>query len=459
MSESPQEIIRIKRDGTALSRAQIEAFVAGLTHGTWSDSQAAALAMAVLLRGMNTAETVALTTAMTHSGEVLDWRDAGLNGTIVDKPILDKHSTGGVGDKVSLLLAPLIAACGGVVPMLSGRGLGHTGGTLDKLEALPGYSVTPSRDALLHTLRHAGCAIVGASQQLAPADRRLYAIRDVTATVESVPLIVASILSKKLAAGLGALVLDVKLGNGAFCTTPQQARELAQSLVNVACGAGLPTVALITDMNQVLGTTAGNALEVREAIDFLTGIDPGAREPRLLEVTLALAAQLLLLGGLAGSLDAGRRAAQQALDSGAAAERFARMVAALGGPSDVLRDAQLARAPVQWDVVATQAGLVTTIDTRALGLAVVALGGGRQGPGDSVDPSVGLSHVRQLGARVQAGEPLARIHAASETSAQVARQVVLGAFVVGTAPLVLSPLVRAVITQSRDSPPPPSTIK
>ena len=423
MSESAQEIIRVKRDGGALSTAQIETFVHGLTHGTWSDSQAAALAMAVLWRGMGGAETVALTRAMLLSGEVLDWRGANLQG-----PVLDKHSTGGVGDKVSLLLAPMVAACGGVVPMFSGRGLGHTGGTLDKLEALPGYTVTPRHDVLLRTLRHAGCAIVGASASVAPADRRLYAIRDVTATVESVPMIVASILSKKLAAGLSALVLDVKVGNGAFCTTPAQAQALAESLVQVARGAGLRCAALITDMNQVLGTTAGNALEVREAIDFLVGTNPLAREPRLLEVTLALAARLLHLGGLAGSLEAARHAATQALASGAAAERFARMVAALGGPQDVLHDAQLPTAPVQCDVAATQPGFVTHIDTRALGLAVVALGGGRQRPGDAVNPSVGLSHVLALGARVDAGEPLARVHAADATTAQAAQHAVLRAF-------------------------------
>ena len=394
MSESAQEIIRVKRDGGALNTAQIEAFVHGLTHATWSDSQAAALAMAVLWRGMGGAETVALTRAMQLSGETLDWRGANLQG-----PVLDKHSTGGVGDKVSLLLAPIVAACGGVVPMFSGRGLGHTGGTLDKLEAFPGYTVTPRHEVLLRTLRHAGCAIVGASATVAPADRRLYAIRDVTATVESVPLIVASILSKKLAAGLSALVLDVKVGNGAFCTTPLQAQELARNLVQVARGAGLPAAALITDMNQVLGTTAGNALEVREAIDFLVGAQPLARDPRLLEVTLALAALLLHLGGLAGSLEAARHAATQALASGAAADRFARMVAALDGPPDVLHDAQLPTAPVQCDVVATETGFVTRIETRALGLAVVALGGGRQRPGDAVNPSVGLSHVLGLGAR------------------------------------------------------------
>ena len=428
MAEPAQEIIRAKRDGAALTRAQIDAFVQGLTLQTWSDSQAAALAMAVVLRGMNPAETVALTDAMAHSGEVLDWAGARLQG-----PVLDKHSTGGVGDKVSLLLAPIVAACGGVVPMVSGRGLSHTGGTLDKLEALPGYNVTPNRDTLLAALRSAGCAIVGASETLAPADRRLYAIRDLTASVESVPLITASILSKKLAAGLGALVLDVKVGNGAFCSTLAMATELAESLVHVARGAGLPTVALISDMNQVLGHSAGNALEVDEAIRFLTG---GAREPRLLEVTLALSARLLHLGGLVDSVPEGQRQAMQALDRGAAAERFAQMVAALGGPADVLRDPQLPIAPVQRDVPAPHAGVITHVDTRALGLAVVALGGGRQRAGDSVDPRVGLSHVLALGARASAGEPLARVHAGSDAAARAAAQAVGDA-------ITLSPTARA----------------
>ena len=257
----PAEVIRTKRDGGALGEAQIQAFVQGLVDGSWSEGQAAALAMAILLNGMDRAECVALTRAMMHSGTVLHWGDAGLAG-----PVVDKHSTGGVGDKVSLVLAPIVAACGGVVPMVSGRGLGHTGGTLDKLAALPGYQATPSHAQLLAVLRSAGCAIVGASADLAPADRRLYAIRDVTATVESVPLITASILSKKLAAGLGSLVMDVKLGNGAFMTDIAAARTLAASLVDVATGAGLPCRALITDMDQVLGTTAGNALEVQEKI-------------------------------------------------------------------------------------------------------------------------------------------------------------------------------------------------
>ena len=409
----PAEVIRIKRDGGALSVAQIAAFVQGLAtqdgEGNWDNSQAGAMAMAILLRGMERAETVALTRAMTQSGEVLSWADTGLHG-----PILDKHSTGGVGDKVSLMLAPIVAACGGVVPMISGRSLGHTGGTLDKLEALPGYGVTPDRARLLRTLREAGCAIVGASSTLAPADRRLYAIRDVTATVESVPLITASILSKKLAAGLQGLVLDVKVGSGAFAATADGARALAGSLVEVACAAGLPTRALITDMNEVLGTTAGNALELQETLDYLLGV---AREPRLHALTLALAGELLHLGGLADSPEAGAMKAAQALDSGHAAERFAQMVAALGGPCNVLHDAQLPTAPVQRPVPALREGYIGNIDVRALGWTVVALGGGRTRPGDAVDPRVGLSAVAARGAHRRAGDALAVVHAADEASA------------------------------------------
>ena len=409
---SAPEIIRAKRDGGALGHAEVQAFVAGITTGGWSEGQVAAMAMAILLRGMDRAETVLLTAAMTDSGERLTWQDAPFHG-----PLLDKHSTGGVGDKVSLMLAPIIAACGGVVPMLSGRGLGHTGGTLDKLESLPGYDVSPERPLLLSVLRDAGCAIIGASERLAPADRRLYAIRDVTATVESLPLITASILSKKLAAGLQALVMDVKVGNGAFCATRAEADALARCLVDVAHGAGLPTVALVTDMNQLLGRTAGNALEVREAIDFLTG---AVREPRLLALTLALAGQLLRLGGLAATPAAGEAQALRALDDGSAAERFERMVAGLGGPPAVLRDPRLPAAPVQRALPAPRTGWLAAIDTRALGLAVVALGGGRQRPGASIDARVGLADALPLGTAVTAGERLLTVHAASDADADAA---------------------------------------
>ena len=430
-----QEIIRRKRDGGALDAAQIQAFVQGLVSRSWSEGQVAALAMAVCLRGMDRDECVTLTRAMTASGERLDWSRAGF-----DRPVLDKHSSGGVGDKVSLLLAPLLAACGAVVPMISGRGLGHTGGTLDKLASLPGYDIAPSRRVLTKLLREVGCAIVGASARIAPADRRLYAVRDVTATVESVPLITASILSKKLAAGLQGLVMDVKVGNGAFCADLGAARALATSIVAVANGAGLPTVALITDMNQVLGTTAGNALEVREAIDFLTGTH---REPRLFEVTMALSAQLLVLGGLAGDAAAADARLRRALDSGAAAEAFARMVAGLGGPADVLKPggAGLPHAPVQRAVPALHDGVLTAMDTRAIGLAVVALGGGRRRASDNVDPRVGFDAVLPLGSRLRAGDAMAVVHAASDADADAAAAALQSAMQMGDAAVVPGPVV------------------
>ena len=431
-SASPAEIIRAKRGGGELPCEAIAAFARGLADGTWGDAQAGAMAMAICWRGMTTAETVALTAAFTHSGRVLAWPEA-------PGPVLDKHSTGGVGDKISLMLAPLLAACGAWVPMVSGRGLGHTGGTLDKLEALPGYAVDVDEARLRRTVAACGCAIVGASADLAPADRRLYAIRDVTATVESVPLITASILAKKRAAGLQGLVLDVKVGSGAFCPTPALADELARSLVGVARGAGLPAAALVTDMNQVLGSTAGNALEVADAIAFLT--DPAAREPRTLALTLALGAELLLMGGLAADAAAATAALQRALDSGAAAERFARMVALLGGPADVLHDARLPRAPVQRDVPAPRAGVLQACDVRALGLAVVALGGGRRVPGAPIDPRVGLSHIVPLGASVAAGEVLARVQAASGEAAAAAVAAVQSAFTIGDAAVAAAPLI------------------
>jgi thymidine phosphorylase len=434
MQPLPQEVIRAKRDGAVLSPAQIAAFADGLAHGGWGDAQVGAMAMAIVLRGMDTAETVALTRAMTHSGDVLSWAGAGLSG-----PVLDKHSTGGVGDKVSLLLAPIVAACGGVVPMVSGRGLGHTGGTLDKLAALPGYRITPDPDTIKRVLRDAGCAIVGASKRIAPADRRLYAVRDVTATVESLPLITASILSKKLAAGLQALVMDVKVGNGAFCTTDAEADALAGSLVTVAHGAGLPTVALVTDMNQVLGRTAGNALEVKECIDMLTG---ARAEPRLLEVTLALAAELLVLGGLDTDVAAATARARQALSAGAAAERFARMVAGLGGPPDVLGAPALPAAPVRRDVRARQAGWLAAVDTRALGLAVVRLGGGRRQPSDTIDPRVGLADVLAPGAHVRVGDVLATVHAARGDDADAAVHAVLQAMGIAGEPPAVAPALR-----------------
>jgi thymidine phosphorylase len=407
----PQEIIRRKRDGTELDEAEIAFLVRGIADGSIGEGQAAAFAMAVFFRGMTVPERVALTHAMARSGTVLDWSDLDLGG-----PVLDKHSTGGVGDKVSLILAPIVAACGGFVPMISGRGLGHTGGTLDKLDSIPGYDTAPSLDRFRAATREAGCAIVGQTADLAPADRRLYAIRDVTATVESVPLLTSSILAKKLAAGLDGLVMDVKVGSGAFLPRLDDALELADSIVGVAEGAGLRTVALLTDMNQVLGRTAGNAVEVREAIALLTG---EACEPRLREVTLALAAELLALGRLAPDVAAARDQAVRALTSGAAAERFARMVATLGGPADLLErpELRLPQAELRQPVAPDRAGVVARIDTRALGVAVVGLGGGRKRTEDRIDHAVGLTAVAGLGERVGRDRPLAWVHARSESDA------------------------------------------
>jgi thymidine phosphorylase len=411
------EVIRRKRDGHALSEAELQFVVAGITDGSLSGAQVGALAMAMFLRGMEPAERVAFTAAMTHSGTVIEWD--------LDRPVIDKHSTGGVGDKVSLMLAPILAACGGAVPMISGRGLGHTGGTLDKLDSIPGYVSTPDLDRLRAVVGDVGCAIVGQTAELAPADRRLYAIRDATGTVESIPLIVASILSKKLAAGLDALVMDVKFGSGAFMSARADADELALALVEVARGAGLPTVALLTDMDEVLGTTAGNAVEVREAIDYLTGAQ---REPRLHEVTIALAAALLEQSGLAGD---GRAAAEHALESGAAAERFAAMVAALGGPADILEADHLATAPVTTAAAPERPGVVTGMNCRDVGLVVTGLGGNRRREDDMIDHSVGLTGIAPVGAPVGPDRPLALVHAATEEDADAAIAALRAAVTVG----------------------------
>lgn len=416
MTLLPQEIIAKKRDGAALGADEIKAFIAGLTAGTVSDSQAAAFAMAVYFRDMVLPERVALTEAMRDSGAVLDW--SGLPG-----PVLDKHSTGGVGDNVSLMLAPILAACGAFVPMISGRGLGHTGGTLDKFDAIPGYQTSPDNALFRHVVQTVGCAIIGQTADLAPADKRLYAIRDVTATVESIPLITASILSKKLAAGLSGLVLDVKTGSGAFMPTLEQSIALAESLVAVANGAGLRTSALITDMNQPLASAAGNALEMRNAVDFLTGRHQDAR---LREVTLALCHEALALGGL----DADPAAA---LDSGRAAEIFARMVAALGGPTDFIEamDSYLETAPIISDVVIEGEGVIAEIDTRAVGMAVVELGGGRRLPTDAIDFAVGLDRIAHPGTEIRGRTTAFRLHARDRSTAEMAEKRLRAAIRIG----------------------------
>ncbi len=425
----PQEIIRRKRDGLHLSDAEIADFVKGIASGAVGEAQMAAFAMTVLLKGLDEVEKTALTRAMARSGAVLDWTAEELGG-----PVLDKHSTGGVGDKVSLILAPIVAACGGFVPMLSGRGLGHTGGTLDKMAAIPGYRIQPDLPTLRQVVKRVGCAIVGATDELAPADRRLYAVRDVSATVESIDLLTTSILSKKLTEGLDGLVLDVKVGSGAFMPTEAGAMALAASLVQVGRDCDLRIAVLLTDMNAVLGRTAGNALEAREAIEVLKH---GAGDKRLVEVTLALTAELLYLGGLAPSLEAGRAAARHVLQSGAAADRFARMVAALGGPADLVDepDRHLARAPIVVEATAEE-GYVTDIDVRRLGLVIVGLGGGRTQTDQTIDPAVGLSDVAGVGDAVGRGRPLALIHARDRDAAARAAEEVRGAFTLtdGAAP-------------------------
>jgi thymidine phosphorylase len=434
------ELIRRKREGHELTEEEVHHLVRGIADGSVSDAQIGALAMAIVLRGMTREERIALTAAKTHSGEVLDWSDAGLPG-----PALDKHSTGGVGDKVSLLLAPIVAACGGAVPMISGRGLGHTGGTLDKLEAIPGYETAPDPAAFRRAVARVGCAIVGQTAALAPADRRMYAIRDATGTVESIPLIVASILSKKLAAGLDALVMDVKVGSGAFLPGREEADELARAIVEVAVGNGLPTAALLTDMDRVLGRTAGNAVEVREAIDHLTG---AARDERLREVTLALSAELLALGRVEPDRRAARSAAERALDGGPAAERFSAMVAELGGPSDLLEapERRLPAAPVVVPIEPSQAGVVAAVDVRSVGLAVVGLGGGRTRETDPVNHSVGLTEVAAPGEHVgPGGRPLALVHAADADAAERAGEELRAAYGLGQEAVAAPPPVLEVL--------------
>ncbi|MGF1681052.1 thymidine phosphorylase [Photobacterium minamisatsumaniensis] len=420
----PQEIIRKKRDNIELSAEEINFFIQGIAKDTVSEGQIAAFAMAIYFNDMTMDERVALTCAMRDSGMVIDWSHMNFDG-----PIVDKHSTGGVGDVTSLMLGPMVAACGGYVPMISGRGLGHTGGTLDKLESIPGYNITPTNEVFGQVTKDAGVAIIGQTGDLAPADKRVYATRDVTATVDNISLITASILSKKLAAGLGSLVMDVKVGSGAFMPTYEASEELAKSIVAVANGAGTKTTALLTDMNQVLASTAGNALEVREAVQFLTG---EYRNPRLFEVTMALCAEMLVNSGLATDIEQAREKLQAVLDNGKAAESFGKMVAGLGGPADFMEnyDNYLEQAELVKPVYAETTGYAFAMDTRALGMAVVGMGGGRRVAADTIDYAVGLSDMIRLGEEVNADKPLAVIHARNESQWEDAANAVRAAITV-----------------------------
>ena len=432
----PQEIIRKKRNGELLTPDEIRYFVNGLCDGSIAAEQVSALAMAVYFQSMDFTETAELTQAMAHSGSVIDWAGEGIEGLVVDK-----HSTGGVGDKVSLILAPLVAACGAYVPMISGRGLGHTGGTLDKLDSIPGYDTAPGLDVFKRVVGSAGCAIIGQTPELAPADRRFYSIRDVTATVESVPLITASILSKKISAGLNGLVMDIKTGAGAFMETEAAALNLARSIVDAAREAGLPVRAVITDMSEVLGRNAGNAVEVRETIDYLTGV---YRDSRLHEVVFTLAAEMLALAGIEENRQAARTLLQAALDQGQATRVFADMVGALGGPADFVErvDHHLPQAPVVRPVYLDGEGSIAGIDVRQVGNAIVTLGGGRRRVEDSIDHSVGLTDIAGIGASIDPHTPIAFVHGRDETGAERAIRSLQQAFVLADDEPAMKPVIR-----------------
>ncbi len=430
------DVIRTKRDGGVLSREAIGAFVTGVCDGSWPEYQAAALLMAIVWRGMSGDETAALTEAMVASGARIDL-------STIDRPRVDKHSTGGVGDKTSLIVAPVVAACGACVPMMSGRGLGHTGGTLDKLEAIPGFRTSVEIEVFRDILRRVGCAIIGQTAQVAPADRVLYALRDVTATVDSIPLITASIMSKKIAEGIGALVLDVKAGQGAFMTNTGAARELARMLVATGRANGVRTEALITAMDAPLGCAIGNALEVREAIATLRGDGP----PDVEEVSLALAARMLVVSGVCADEPSAAEAIRAALTSGRALERFAQMVEAQGGdPGVVDRPDVLPAAPFVDVVTADGAGVVQRIDALALGRAAVGLGAGRERVGDAVDPAVGLVLKAGVGDRLVSGQPVCEIHARDAGRRDQARADVRAAFTLGDGPASRTPLILERLT-------------
>ncbi len=431
----PQHVIARKRDGHALTRDEIAAFVRGATDGSWADYQLSAMLMAVFLRGMDTAETAMLTDAMMRSGIVADL--AGIN-----LPKADKHSTGGVGDKVSLHLAPMVAACGVAVPMISGRGLGHTGGTLDKLESIPGFRVNLTLAEYRAQLEKIGLALIGQTAELAPADKKLYALRDVTGTVESIPLICASILSKKLAEGIDVLVLDVKFGRGAFMPEKARARELAQALVSVATAMGKPTRAVLTAMDQPLGRTVGNALEVAESIECLKGNGPADT----MEVTYALGEQMLLLAKVSATKEAARKQLEVTIANGSALAKFRDLIAAQGGDARVADDsARLPQAKLRFALAAPQAGQVRDVDALGVALASLRLGAGRAKAEDKIDHAVGVSALVKIGERVEAGSPLCVIHASDEATLAEAKAILGKAIAVDEATATAADLIDEVI--------------
>ncbi len=431
----PQHIIAKKRDGEVLSREEIGAFVRGATDGSWADYQLSALLMAIYLRGMTPEETALYTEAMMNSGVVADLRSVKL-------PKADKHSTGGVGDKVSLHLAPMIAACGVAVPMISGRGLGHTGGTLDKLESIPGFRVNLSMAEYRAELEQIGLSLIGQTAELAPSDKKLYALRDVTATVECIPLICGSILAKKLAEGIDVLVLDVKFGRGAFMKDKAKARELAQALVSVARAMGKPTRAVMTAMEQPLGRNVGNALEVIESIECLKGRGPADT----MEVTYALAEQMLVLAGVANSAAEARVALERSVSSGAALEKLRAMITAQGGDARVVDEPErLPQAKFKVALAAPRAGFVQDVDAMGVALAALRLGAGRVKAADGVDHAVGLSELVKVGEVIAAGAPLCVIHANDEAGLAAAGEMMLRAIVVGDAAHVTVKLIDEVI--------------
>ena len=433
----PQEIIRKKRDRHILTKQEIDFFIKGITNGEIKDSQIGALTMAIFLNSMNKNEIIDLTIAMRDSGDTLKWK---LNG-----PVIDKHSTGGVGDKISLMLAPMLVACGGYVPMISGRSLGHTGGTLDKFDSIPGYQTIPTNDLFKKVVKNVGCAIIGQTGNLAPADKKIYAIRDVSGTVESIPLITASILSKKLSAGLDYLVMDLKFGNGAFMDNLQDARELARSIVDVANGAKMPTEAIITDMNQVLGHSIGNAVEMTEAVEYLKNIN---KDPRLHEVNMALCSSILVASKLCKTQKEATDKLEKSLTSGKALEIFSKMVSALGGPKDFTEKHQkyLPQAKIIKPLFSTKEGYIASMHTRNIGMNIVTLKGGRTHPDQKLDYATGMTNFCQIGDKITKDTPLCFIHSQSETDyKKVAKDILDNIKITTTKPRISPTIIEKII--------------